>query len=222
MPRPPSGPAVGAVCRQLQAVADAVAVVPDGDRSPVAGQLIARGPGQRHPDHRRRRSPTAAVRTAATPPAAGRTARRPPAAAIRRDRGHRHAPAASPSRPAQRSTPASSTGSPRPAARRSPSATHAGADRGRRLSAEARPAAAPRAQRPHQPTDLPVRGSRRRAARRRRCRGARGPLARALHHPAARRPRLGRRPGGERRPGHPGADHATGRARAGWPAPSTG
>lgn len=34
---------VGAVCRQLQAAADAVAVVPDGDRSPVAAQLITRG-----------------------------------------------------------------------------------------------------------------------------------------------------------------------------------
>jgi two-component system cell cycle response regulator len=35
--------AVGAVCRQLQATADAVAVVPDEDRSPVAAQLITRG-----------------------------------------------------------------------------------------------------------------------------------------------------------------------------------
>jgi two-component system cell cycle response regulator len=35
--------AVGAVCRQLQATADAVAVVPDADRSPVAAQLITRG-----------------------------------------------------------------------------------------------------------------------------------------------------------------------------------
>jgi two-component system cell cycle response regulator len=35
--------AIGAVCRQLQAAADAVAVVPDGDRSPVAAQLISRG-----------------------------------------------------------------------------------------------------------------------------------------------------------------------------------
>jgi two-component system cell cycle response regulator len=35
--------AVGAVCRQLQATADAVAVVPYEDRSPVAAQLITRG-----------------------------------------------------------------------------------------------------------------------------------------------------------------------------------
>jgi diguanylate cyclase (GGDEF)-like protein len=35
--------AVAAVCRQLQATADAVAVVPDEDRSPVAAQLITRG-----------------------------------------------------------------------------------------------------------------------------------------------------------------------------------
>jgi two-component system, cell cycle response regulator len=35
--------AVSAVCRQLQAAADAVAVVPDEDRSPVAAQLITRG-----------------------------------------------------------------------------------------------------------------------------------------------------------------------------------
>lgn len=35
--------AVGAVCRQLQATADAVAVVPDEDRSPVAAQLVTRG-----------------------------------------------------------------------------------------------------------------------------------------------------------------------------------
>ncbi|MEV6298078.1 diguanylate cyclase [Actinoplanes sp. NPDC051861] len=35
--------AVGALCRQLQAVADAVAVVPGESRSPVADQLIARG-----------------------------------------------------------------------------------------------------------------------------------------------------------------------------------
>jgi diguanylate cyclase (GGDEF)-like protein len=34
---------VGAVCRQLQAIADAVAVVPDEDRSPVAAQLVTRG-----------------------------------------------------------------------------------------------------------------------------------------------------------------------------------
>jgi two-component system cell cycle response regulator len=35
--------AVGAVCRELQAAADAVAVVPDEDRSSVAAQLISRG-----------------------------------------------------------------------------------------------------------------------------------------------------------------------------------
>ena len=35
--------AVGSVCRQLQAAADAVAVVPPEDRSPVAAQLISRG-----------------------------------------------------------------------------------------------------------------------------------------------------------------------------------
>ncbi|MBG0569116.1 GGDEF domain-containing protein [Actinoplanes aureus] len=37
------GTAVGALCRQLQAVADSVAVVPDGGRSAVAEQLITRG-----------------------------------------------------------------------------------------------------------------------------------------------------------------------------------
>ncbi|MEU4562018.1 diguanylate cyclase [Actinoplanes sp. NPDC023936] len=37
------GTAVGAVCRQLQAAADAVAVVPATERSAVADQLIARG-----------------------------------------------------------------------------------------------------------------------------------------------------------------------------------
>ncbi|GIE80189.1 hypothetical protein Aph02nite_61390 [Actinoplanes philippinensis] len=35
--------AVGAICRQLQASADAVAVVPAGDRRAVADQLVARG-----------------------------------------------------------------------------------------------------------------------------------------------------------------------------------
>ncbi|MFC4067372.1 GGDEF domain-containing protein [Actinoplanes subglobosus] len=35
--------AVGAICRQLQASADAVAVVPAGDRKAVADQLVARG-----------------------------------------------------------------------------------------------------------------------------------------------------------------------------------
>jgi two-component system cell cycle response regulator len=35
--------AVGALCRQLQAVADAVAVVPDADRTAAAGQLVTRG-----------------------------------------------------------------------------------------------------------------------------------------------------------------------------------
>jgi diguanylate cyclase (GGDEF)-like protein len=35
--------AIGSVCGQLQAAADAVAVVPSGDRSPVAAQLISRG-----------------------------------------------------------------------------------------------------------------------------------------------------------------------------------
>ncbi|MDI6099832.1 diguanylate cyclase [Actinoplanes sp. NEAU-A12] len=35
--------AVGAICRQLQAAADAVAVVPAADRQAVAGQLLARG-----------------------------------------------------------------------------------------------------------------------------------------------------------------------------------
>ena len=35
--------AIGAVCRELQAAADAVAVVPEGDRSPVAEQLVTRG-----------------------------------------------------------------------------------------------------------------------------------------------------------------------------------
>jgi diguanylate cyclase (GGDEF)-like protein len=34
---------IGAICRQLQAVADAVAVVPDAERSAVASQLIGRG-----------------------------------------------------------------------------------------------------------------------------------------------------------------------------------
>jgi diguanylate cyclase (GGDEF)-like protein len=34
---------IGAVCRQLQATADAVAVVPENDRSAVASQLITRG-----------------------------------------------------------------------------------------------------------------------------------------------------------------------------------
>jgi diguanylate cyclase (GGDEF)-like protein len=34
---------IGSVCRQLQAAADAVAVVPAGDRSPVAAQLVSRG-----------------------------------------------------------------------------------------------------------------------------------------------------------------------------------
>ncbi|BEL11266.1 hypothetical protein Q0Z83_094570 [Actinoplanes sichuanensis] len=35
--------AIGAICRQLQASADAVAVVPAGDRQAVADQLVARG-----------------------------------------------------------------------------------------------------------------------------------------------------------------------------------
>src|SRR3954471_17244034 len=35
--------AVGAVCRQLQTAADAVAMVPHRDRSPVAAQLVTRG-----------------------------------------------------------------------------------------------------------------------------------------------------------------------------------
>src|SRR3954449_13631404 len=34
---------IGAICRQLQATADAVAVVPADDRQAVADQLIARG-----------------------------------------------------------------------------------------------------------------------------------------------------------------------------------
>jgi diguanylate cyclase (GGDEF)-like protein len=34
---------ISAVCRELQATADAVAVVPEADRAPVAGQLISRG-----------------------------------------------------------------------------------------------------------------------------------------------------------------------------------
>jgi two-component system cell cycle response regulator len=37
------GVAIGAICRQLQASADAVAVVPAGDRRAVADQLVARG-----------------------------------------------------------------------------------------------------------------------------------------------------------------------------------
>lgn len=34
---------IGAICRQLQATADAVAIVPEGDRSAVAHQLVSRG-----------------------------------------------------------------------------------------------------------------------------------------------------------------------------------
>jgi two-component system cell cycle response regulator len=35
--------AIGALCRQLQAAADTLAVVPDADRAPAADQLVARG-----------------------------------------------------------------------------------------------------------------------------------------------------------------------------------
>src|SRR3954466_2978085 len=35
--------AIGALCRQLQAVADAVAVLPDSGRRPAADQMVRRG-----------------------------------------------------------------------------------------------------------------------------------------------------------------------------------